>query len=43
MDILGHRKLGVCLVFWAPHSVLTSFEGFMSVPEVTVYEIELES
>ena len=30
-------------MFWAPHSVLTRFEGFMSVPEVTVYEIELES
>ena len=30
-------------MFWAPHSVLTHFEGFMSVPEVTVYEIELES
>ena len=24
-------------------SVLTCFEGFMSVPEVTVYDIELKS
>ena len=44
MDILGYCNLGVWLVFWAPHgSVLTRFEGFMSVPEVTVYDIELEN
>ena len=43
MDILGHCNLGVWLLFWAPRSVLTRFEGFMSIPEVTVYDIELEN